>query len=405
MEINKIYNEPCLETLKKMPNNFLDCVITSPPYWQLRDYGYNGQWGLEPTYQEYLQNLWLMMDEIYRVLKPSGTVWINLGDTYNGFKLGNTSNKGYKENTKIDTFKKQKINEIKNKCLLLIPHRFAIGCIDRGWIVRNDIIWAKRNGMPESCTDRFSKKHEYFFFMVKSEKYHFDLDSIRDKNKTFENRPHGIVRNRIYEYDSKMNNLELNKKQYSIIDDKFRNPVIETRDLPNHDILREYLNNNKKLSGLSIKVIETIFNSQAPHHWFEKNGSYPSKQDWIKLKELLNLDDTFDNQMTDIKLKNGLKENNPKGKNPGDVSDFWDINTKPNKEKHYAQYNDELIKKPILSGCPIGGLIYDPFMGTGSTADACIRSKRNFIGSEMSKDYLDIANNRILNLQKQKTLF
>ena len=81
IETNKIYNEPCLETLKRMPDAFLDCVITSPPYWQLRDYGYDGQWGLEPTFQQYLENLWSMMDEIYRVLKPSGTVWINLGDT------------------------------------------------------------------------------------------------------------------------------------------------------------------------------------------------------------------------------------------------------------------------------------------------------------------------------------
>jgi site-specific DNA-methyltransferase (adenine-specific) len=301
MEINKIYNEPCLETLKKMPNDFLDCVITSPPYWQLRDYGYIGQWGLEPTYQEYLKNLWLMMDEIYRVLKPTGTVWVNLGDTYGG----NNSRASNNGRAGFGNEREAIVNRGISKCLMLIPHRFAIGCIDRGWIVRNDIIWAKRNGMPESCTDRFSKKHEYFFFMVKSEKYYFDLDSIRDKTKL-----ESIKR---YEYEDK--------------------------------------------------------------------------------------------EMIHIKFKSGLKENNPKGKNPGDVSDFWDINTKPSREKHYAQYNDELIKKPILSGCPIGGLVYDPFMGTGSTAEVCIRSKRNFIGSEMSKDYLDIANNRILNLQKQQTLF
>ena len=88
MNTNQIYVEPCLVTLKKMPDNFLDCVITSPPYWQLRDYGYDGQWGLEPTFDEYLQNLWSMMDEIYRVLKPTGTCWINLGDTYNTISGG-----------------------------------------------------------------------------------------------------------------------------------------------------------------------------------------------------------------------------------------------------------------------------------------------------------------------------
>ncbi len=310
MELNKIYNEPCLDTLKKMPDNFIDCVITSPPYWQLRDYGYDGQWGLEPTFQEYLEHLWEMMDEIYRALKPTGTVWINLGDTYNGNKTGNTSNKGYCENTIVDTFKKQKIETIQDKCLLLIPHRFAIGCIDRGWIVRNDIVWAKRNGMPESVTDRFSKKHEYFFFMVKSEKYFFDLDSIRDKHK-----------------DSSLKRIEYGWKS-------------------EHD---------------SIGNIDTD--------------------------------------------KMGDRFCNPNGKNPGDVADFWDIPTKPNKESHYAQYSDDLIKKPILAGCPENGLIYDPFMGSGSTAEAAIRANRNFLGSEMSSQYLDIANKRLKPLLNQTKLF
>ncbi len=127
METNIVYNEPCLETCKRLPNESVDCIITSPPYWQLRDYGYPEQWGLEPTFNEYLEHLWTLMDEIHRILKPSGTVWINLGDTYNGNTVGNRSNKGYNENTIVDTFRKNKIEAIKNKCLLLIPHRFAIG--------------------------------------------------------------------------------------------------------------------------------------------------------------------------------------------------------------------------------------------------------------------------------------
>jgi|SRR6478735_4009802 len=299
MEINKIYQEPCLDTLKKMPDNFLDSVITSPPYWQLRDYGYSGQWGLEPTYKEYLENLWNIMDEVYRVLKTEGTVWINLGDTYNGSKLGNTSNKGYKENTVVSTFKKNKQKE-PYKTLLLIPHRFAIGCMERGWIIRNDIVWAKRNGMPESVTDRFSKKHEYFFFMTKSEKYYFDLDSVRDVLK---------------------NNVSIRNKAS-----------------------KEYGR------GSGSKQF-----SEGERIW----GSIE------------------------------------KGKNPGSVSDFWDIPTKPSKEKHYTSYNDNLLKKPVLSGCPENGLIYDPFMGTGSTAEVCLRTNRNFIGSEMSPEYCNIANNRI----------
>jgi DNA modification methylase len=313
MKVNEIYNEPCLDTLKKMPNDFLDCVITSPPYWQLRDYGYDGQWGLEPTFQEYLEHLWEMMDEIYRVLKPTGTCWINLGDTYGGGNSGKGGNTGKhtEENPNVKgTRFENGIKKPLNKCLLLIPHRFAIGCIDRGWIMRNDIIWAKRNGMPESCTDRFSKKHEFFFFMVKSEKYHFDLDAIRDKHKA-----------------SSLNRIEYGWKS-------------------DHD---------------SIGHIDT-----------EKMG------------------DRFCN---------------PLGKNPGTISDFWDIPTKPSANEHYASYNDDLIRKPILAGCPEGGLIYDPFMGTGSTAQAAIRANRNFIGSEMSEKYIKICDMRLEPLLKQTKLF
>ena len=166
--INKIHNGDVLEVMARIPDASVDSVITSPPYWQLRDYGYPEQWGLEPTYQEYLEHLWALMDEIWRVLKDSGTVWINLGDTYGG-----TGAKGVGEYGKLNhmTQNEFKGNSATSKCLLLIPHRFAIGCIDRGWVMRNDIIWAKRNGMPESVTDRFSKKHEYIFFMTKNPKY------------------------------------------------------------------------------------------------------------------------------------------------------------------------------------------------------------------------------------------
>jgi site-specific DNA-methyltransferase (adenine-specific) len=313
MNTNTIYNEPCLKTLKKMPNDFLDCVITSPPYWQLRDYGYEGQWGLEPTFQEYLEHLWEMMDEIYRVLKPSGTAWINLGDTYaRGSRKKDGNNDTIRNtNNKITPNTKPQYNGL-DKCLLLIPHRFAIGCIDRGWVMRNDIIWAKRNGMPESVNDRFTKKHEYFFFMTKSTEYYFDLDGVRSKH-------------------------------------------IHAKDKRN-------------------------------------NGDRHIYKDGVK---------SLENKM----LSTNAVSFNPLGKNPGTVSDFWDIPTKGNSDKHYASYNQELIHKPIIAGCPENGLIYDPFMGTGSTAIAALRRNRNFIGSEMSVEYSKIAEKKIENLLIQKTLF
>jgi site-specific DNA-methyltransferase (adenine-specific) len=313
--INKVYNEPCLDTLKRMADKSIDCVITSPPYWQLRDYGYDGQWGLEPTFNEYLEHLWQLMDEIYRVLKDEGTCWVNLGDTYaRGSRNKKSNNNQTLRNTNENNIEPDSTPDYNglDKCLLLIPHRFAIGCIDKGWIVRNDIIWAKRNGMPESVTDRFTKKHEYIFFMVKSDKYYFNLDEIRDKHKH---------------------------------------------------------SNDKRNDG--------------------KRHEY--KQD-VKSQ---NCDEIAANAVSF----------NPLGKNPGSVSDFWDVTTKSSSDQHFASYNTDLIKKPILAGCPEGGVIYDPFMGTGTTAIAALRSNRNFIGSEMSSEYIKICENNIKPYLQQTKLF
>jgi DNA modification methylase len=427
MEINQVYNEPCLETLKKMPNDFIDCVITSPPYWQLRDYGYDGQWGLEPTYQEYLENLWSMMDDIWRVLKPSGSVWINLGDTYSG------SGAGHKETGKgsysAENFRKQttKVKNIQNKCLLLIPHRFAIGCIERGWILRNDIIWAKRNGMPESVTDRFSKKHEFIFFMTKNEKYYFDLDSVRDKVKTEtlkrdmydRNGNKGGADRDMIGYPQRKGQKNIDKYGDIFNETKHRqgmnkdrgNNIIEKRPyLPTQKEFVEFIRNRVDINVLvnSVDIPRTKI-----EHWFRKDEigfSYPSVNDWNIIKEFLdNWDDEFetmDKKMTHIEYEtDDIKKNADRGKNCGDVSDFWDIPTKPSSSSHYATYNDELLKKPAIAGCPEGGLIYDPFMGTGTTAMVAIRSNRNFIGSEMSADYMKIYNNNVKPHLNQLNLF
>ena len=364
MEINKIYNEPCLETLKRMPNDFLDCVITSPPYWQLRDYGYESQWGLEPTYNQYLDHLWEMMDEIYRVLKPTGTCWINLGDTYargSRKKDGTNHTVSNAKEHHIEPYTKPNYRGL-NKCLLLIPHRFAIGCIDRGWIVRNDIIWAKRNGMPESVTDRFSKKHEYFFFMVKSEKYYFDLDAVRDKIKE----------------------VSIERLQRGVSDtNKWVNGA--SGNSP-HNLSQPRANIKTKIPKNSAEM----FGSPRARQHRETNIKFGGNKG--------------DGNDTGIYSGNNWQPR-ADGKNPGSVADFWDIPTKPSSNEHYAAYNDELIKKPILAGCPEGGIIYDPFMGTGSTAESALRANRKFIGSEMSEKYIDIANKRLEHYLLQQTLF
>lgn len=313
LELNKIYNTDYLEFLKSLDDNSIDSFITSPPYWQLRDYGFKGQIGLEPKYQDYIQKLIDMMTEMERALKPTGTIWINLGDTYargsRNKKASNNQSLRSKHEFDIEPETKPNYQGL-DKCLMLIPHRFAIRCVDElDLILRNDIIWAKRNGMPESVTDRFSKKHEFVFFFVKQTKYYFDLKSIKDKNK-----PDGRK--------------------------------------------------------------DTMF-----------KGS-------VKYKES---GQTF--------AANGHERWNPDGKNPGDVSDFWDITTKPNKAKHYASFNSELIDKPIIAGCPVNGVICDPFCGTGTTLARAIQLDRQFIGNDGKLEYVEIANKRISEAKQQLKIF
>lgn len=176
--INKIICGDSLKVLKTIPDEIIDCVVTSPPYWALRDYGVVGQIGLESTIEEYLDKLILIFDEIKRVLKPSGTCWVNFGDTYANKTKGGHRNKPqgnmYDSLTKRATFPKLKTElSIPPKSLCLIPVRFAVRMIERNWILRNEIIWHKPNVMPQSVKDRFPVDFEKIFFFVKERKYYF----------------------------------------------------------------------------------------------------------------------------------------------------------------------------------------------------------------------------------------
>ncbi len=167
MEVNKIYTGNSIEVLKTLPENSIDCCITSPPYWGLRDYGCDGQLGNEKHFKDFVINLANIFDEVKRVLKDTGTCFVNLGDTY-GTQSGSMGT-GLIEpkygHNKTRDFKQQNVNMHKSLCL--VPERFAIEMIDRGWTLRNQIIWHKPNQMPSSAKDRFTVDFEKVFFFVK----------------------------------------------------------------------------------------------------------------------------------------------------------------------------------------------------------------------------------------------
>ena len=193
IELNKIYNMDCLEGLKQLPDNSINCCVTSPPYWGLRDYGVEKQLGLEDTPEEYVENMVKVFREVKRVLKEDGTLWLNLGDSYagGGNNRGNNSplsnkqasNKGATGQCSSHAKNIRKIEGIKRKELIGIPWMVAFALRADGWYLRQDIIWHKPNPMPESVTDRCTKAHEYIFLLSKSRKYYYDNEAIKETAK------------------------------------------------------------------------------------------------------------------------------------------------------------------------------------------------------------------------------
>ena len=307
-----------------LPDSCIDVVITSPPYWGLRDYGVDGQIGLESHPQEYIDKLVNVAREIKRVLKKSGSFYLNLGDTYFGSGTGQKpDHKG--KMTEGRFLSAVGANEVRNNCkadrtwlqpkqLMLIPVRVAIALQDDGWVLRNDIIWHKPNPMPSSVKDRLNNTFEHVFHFVKSRKYYYDLDAIREPHKTQENRPYGIVRNRLYDYDSKLNKIRGLKSGY---------PDVGQQQYHSDNI--EY-NSDGKNPGDVINWDANDLNEKGKPRvstlW--KSAGVP-------------------------------RTTHPLGKAPGD---FWDITTQPFTSysrdlEHFAVFPKELIIKPLKASCPV----------------------------------------------------
>jgi DNA modification methylase len=170
--------------LRTLPDDSVHCVVTSPPYWGLRDYGVAGQMGMEPTYQEHIAALVDLFREVRRVMRPDATLWLNYGDCYATTPNGRSALDVKKAGGDNRTFRDKPFSTIggalKPKDLCMLPFRLAIALQEDGWWVRQDIIWHKPNPMPESIKDRCTKAHEYIFLLSKSSKYYFDADSIKE---------------------------------------------------------------------------------------------------------------------------------------------------------------------------------------------------------------------------------
>ena len=324
-----------LEKIKEIPDKTIDCVITSPPYWSLRDYSVEGQWGLEPDFHQYLAKMGRLMDELRRVLKDTGTCWINLGDTYN-------------EKTRIG-----------------IPERFYINCIDSGWIARNNIVWSKNNTMPSSVKDRFTNKYESVFFFVKQQKYYFNLDAVREKSitptKQFNVRVRDSHTQRFLQGATEQEKLDHNKKGERKCDS-------QTISKTHNGIYDE---DGKLLNNPNGKNPGDVFST--PKH---------PEQQWIDRQQKARENgSTHDNSL-----------GHPNGKNPGDL---FQINTRPYAEAHFATFPPELPTKILKCGCKPGGIVLDCFFGSGTVGEAAEKLGLRWIGIELNKEYVKLAKKRL----------
>jgi len=316
--MNKIINGDSLSVLKELPEKSINMCMTSPPYWALRDYGVEGQLGLEPTFEQYISDLCNIFDEVKRVLRDDGTCWVNLGDTYSN-SAGSFDKKDYGG---INQGFRRKVGRgsqpnYPDKSLCMIPMRFAIEMVNRGWILRNTIIWHKRNCMPSSASDRFTVDFEYLFFFSKKKKYYFETQREPHQLNSFSRMKRGFTENSSFDYTKR----------------KLKNKI--------------------------------------------------------------------DSNLQYSKHSHGPLDYHPDGRNKRTV---WTINPKPFKEAHFAVYPEELCETPIKAGCPVGGIVLDPFFGAGTTGVVALKQSKKFLGIELNKEYIEIAKARLKPFLEQRKL-
>jgi DNA modification methylase len=388
-EFVSLYQGECEHVLKQLPAECIDTCLTSPPYWNLRDYGHEGQVGQEETPQEYADRLVAIFGQVRRVLKETGTVWLNVGDAYN--HIGHVP---YRSGWQ------------RPKQLCLVPYRVALALQDDGWWVRNVAVWYKPNALPASVTDRLTNRWEPVFLLAKSEDYFFDLDAIRLKAKTDDS----AERKRAGKGNGKAKGKKelrqwLASPRHRVNIDGLKTVQVRP-DAPDPREVAAYMRKIREKSGLSYDEMAEILGVgrwQVIHYFrLDKSGSrLPPWEMWLRLKEMLKMDDRYDDVMRPLEKDNVLR-NHPNGRNPGDV---LNVPLKPYPDTHFATMPVALAYRLLKATLPSGGVTMDPFSGAGSTGVATRLLGGKYVGIDLNADYLELSKNRLTNyLSEERSL-
>jgi DNA modification methylase len=297
--MNKIEFGDCRETMRKWASEGIKAqtCVTSPPYFGLRDYGHDGQIGLEETPEEYIKAMVEVFRCVWDVLEDDGTLWLNIGDSY----AGNNSRASNNGRAGFGNAREKVVNRtgegLKTKDLIGIPWMLAFALRADGWFLRQDIIWHKPNPMPESVQDRCTKAHEYIFLMSKSQKYYYDHEAIKEPLK---GEP-------------------------------------ETRDKNAEGYQADYSKGDRFSKGERVFGADGMANKRS----------------------------------------------------------VWSVPVKPYTGAHFAVFPSELIEPCILAGAPVGGIVLDPFMGSGTTAQVSQDLGRKYLGCELNPEYKKLQQKRL----------
>ena len=305
------------EGLARLPDESVHCVITSPPYWRLRDYGTDGQLGLEATPEEYVETMTGVFREVRRVLRSDGTLWLNMGDCYASGGYGARDPERWPKQSRNDHMRHARAPSggLKPKDLVGMPWRLAFALQSDGWWLRQDNIWQKRSPMPESVRDRTTRSHEYLFHLSKSQRYYYDAKAIRE-------------------------------------------PVTG--------------NAHARGDGVNPKARVPSGWDTGPGNHKARRGRYPrSKQN-----------ESFSGAVNEL-----VSDRNKRS--------VWTIASEPFPDAHFATFPTKLVEPCVLAGCPEGGVVLDPFCGSGTTGVVALRADRRFVGIELNPEYVQMARRRI----------
>ncbi|MFG1429311.1 DNA-methyltransferase [Roseixanthobacter glucoisosaccharinicivorans] len=376
------------EMLAAMEPDSVDCVVTSPPYWGLRDYGVAGQIGLEPTLGEHLDVMVEVFRLVRRVLKPSGTCWVNYGDCYatspNGRSAADVKAAGKDDRTFRDKpfstigaiRARSNVGEgqhhdrhggvLKPKDLCMVPNRLAIALQDDGWWVRSEIVWAKPNPMPESIRDRPATAHEKVFLLTKSERYWYDAMAVRQGAS-----PASLQR---WAQD-----IENQEGSYRANGGRKTNGTM------------------KAVGGRRAKQAETAAAAAAVGASSGRRmAGFNERWDGAEKKRASDVADPRHAGHINHTGIEGVERGSRNLRNyePAPLT-VWPVATKPFGEAHFATFPPELAERCILAGCPRGSLVLDPFGGAGTTAMVALRHGRRAALIELNQDYAGMARRRI----------